>query len=106
MAFGASVDEGIKDAHDSACRHASGCFACAKLWAFFPKIPARKGLGVQKQVLATSFRTTVHLSSPNRAMQVCDAMHFSNPRCESRDFRALDWTKTKRFVQCDVRCRK
>ena len=35
-----------------------------------------------------------HLSSPNRAMQVCDAMYFSNPPCESRDLRALDWTKT------------
>ena len=26
-------------------------------------------------------------------MQVCDAMYFRNPRCESRDFRASDWTK-------------
>ena len=35
-----------------------------------------------------------NLSSPNRAMQVCDAMCFCNPRCKSRDFRASDGTKT------------
>ena len=34
------------------------------------------------------------LSSPNRAMQVCDAMCFCNRRCEARDFRALDEAKT------------
>ena len=35
-------------------------------------------------------------------MQVCDAMYFSNPRCESRDFRALDWTKTSDL--CSAMC--
>ena len=35
-------------------------------------------------------------------MQICDAMYFSNPRCESRDFRALDWTKTSDL--CSAMC--
>ena len=30
------------------------------------------------------------LSSPSCAMQVCDVMYFCNPRCESREIRALD----------------
>ena len=42
------------------------------------------------------------LSSPNRAMQVCDAMYFSNPRCESRDFSSLDWAKTSDL--CSAMC--
>ena len=32
------------------------------------------------------------LSSPHREMQACDAICFCNPRCESRDCRALDGT--------------
>ena len=42
------------------------------------------------------------LSSPYRAMQVCGAMCFCSPECESRDFRAFDGTKTSgvRSVMC------
>ena len=42
------------------------------------------------------------LSSPNRAMQVCDAMCFCSPRCESRDIRALDGTETSDL--CSAMC--
>ena len=35
-------------------------------------------------------------------MQVCDAMYFSNPRCELRDVRALDGTKTSDL--CSAMC--
>ena len=37
---------------------------------------------------------TLVLSSPNRAMQVSNAMCFCKPRCESRDFKGLDGTET------------
>ena len=41
-------------------------------------------------------------SSPNRAMQVCDAMYFCSPRCESHDVRALDGTETSDL--CSAMC--
>ena len=43
------------------------------------------------------------LSSPNHAMQVCDAMCSCNPRCESRDFRGLDGSQFKQAIS-EVRC--
>ena len=35
-------------------------------------------------------------------MQVCDAMYFCSPRCESRDVRALDGTETSDL--CSAMC--
>ena len=35
-------------------------------------------------------------------MQVCDALYFCSPRCESRDVRALDGTKTSDL--CSAMC--
>ena len=51
---------------------------------------------------ATFLFLVQHPSSPNRAMQVCDAMCFCDPRCESHDFR-LRWDQDKRFVQARKR---
>ena len=42
------------------------------------------------------------LSLPNRAMRVCDAMCFCNPRCDLRDSKALDGTKRGDF--CSAIC--
>ena len=59
-------------------------------------------VGSKSQSLVSHYSAIGDLSSPNRAMQVCDAMYFSNPRCESRDFRALDWTKASDL--CSAKC--
>ena len=41
-----------------------------------------------------------------REMQVCDAMYFCNPRCESGDFKAVDGTKTSDLCSGDVHRRQ
>ena len=69
------------------------------------------GVGVDEGALILRFmalfpslnqnQTRACLSSAHRAMPVCDAMCLCNPRCESRDFRALMGPKQ---TMCAVRC--
>ena len=83
------ANEKSKEIQNARGKENEGCLHLQPIPSTHPPPPLTPHLPLRESASSLSFLSISSrlpvLSSPHRAMQVCDAIYFCSPRCETRD---------------------